>query len=147
MRENFITLEHQQEHQAKIEASFANDPFSRFMRDLRHYITHHAVPIVQMSYHVTEQAKTHELNIDLEQANSWKGWSSKAKEFLDLHQPAIRMLALVNDYEEKANAFHEDFVRTFFKYYYQEVREHLAFQGELEKVLSQTNTDRENPPQ
>ena len=70
MQEDFITEKHRREHQEKIDHKFATNPLALFIKQLRQYVTHRAIPIIQMLHE--ESGENKRLEIDLEKIASWK---------------------------------------------------------------------------
>jgi hypothetical protein len=127
MKEDFITEKHRTEHQEKIEHTFARNPLTIFIRELRHYITHRTIPMIQMSHE--ESGENKRLEMDLEKIASWNNWSQLARDFIEASKPAIRILDLVDQYEQTALEFHEYFVQRFYFHYYSQIRDHMVARG------------------
>lgn len=124
MKEDFISEKHRKEHQEKIDHTFARNPLTIFIKELRHYVTHRAIPIIQMSHE--ESGENKRLEMDLEKIASWKNWSQLARDFIEKRRPAIRILDLVDQYEQIAVEFHESFVQRFYFHYYLQLKDHMV---------------------
>lgn len=129
MKEDFITDKHREEHLQAIRESFAGLPLAIFIKELRHFITHRTVPIIQMAHTIEKNKESRSMDLDLERMASWDKWSPPARLFIQKHKPAIRMLDLINDYERFALAFHQAFVRRFFSHYNSQIRSELSSSG------------------
>jgi hypothetical protein len=46
-----------------------------FIKDLRHYMTHRALPIMQMSYTGKQNPQDRRVDLDLKKASLWENWS------------------------------------------------------------------------
>lgn len=122
---DFIKSEHQLDHQRKINKDFANNPLARFLKECRNYVTHMALPLSSLQQQLLPTAETLEIKIDLKamlDEPSWH-WGTSARTFLEQHQPSIRILKLVDEYEGKMKSFYEDFIITFRQYYGSEISE------------------------
>jgi hypothetical protein len=133
MKEGFVSKEHRQEYQSKVSTLFANDPFTKFMQDLRNYMTHYTIPGIGLSETVGLQPKPPEMNIDLNHLAKWDGWTAPSRRFIEANKPKIRILKLVDDYEQKFIAFHQDFGQSFQRYYEQQINESLSLIQEYSK--------------
>lgn len=133
MKEDFVKAEHIQEYQNKVDTAFATDPFTQFMKDFRNYMMHHAIPGIGLNKTFGSpeaDSKPAELNIDLVHLAKWDKWTAPSRKFIEANKPEIRMLKLVNDYEQKVIAFHEEFGSSFQRYYEQEIGGALALMHE-----------------
>lgn len=137
---SFIKIEHRNEHLAKVKTVFATDPLTQFVQDFRDYMSHYEIPLVD----ITTRHNSHppELNVDLDylDENQWKGWSPTSRKFIDANKPKIRMLKLVDDYEQKVRTFHEEFLQSFERHYDREVNEACALIEEYLKLKPATPT-------
>jgi hypothetical protein len=103
------------------------------MKDFRNYMMHHAIPGIGLNKTFGSpeaDSKPAELNIDLEHLAKWDKWTAPSRKFIEANKPEIRMLKLVNDYEQKVIAFHEEFGSSFQRYYEQEISGALALMHE-----------------
>jgi hypothetical protein len=141
MNESFVKVDHRCEYQSKVDTVFATDPLAQFMQDFRNYITHRAIPIVEMSYTILPEPEVCELNIDIEKMADWDGWKPPSRRFIEIHKPKVRMLRLVDDYEQKAKAFHEEFVLGFQHHYQSEIDAVLALMRECNGGLQNSKEE------
>ena len=119
MKEDFVKVEHRQEYQRKIDAIFGNDPFTKFMQDFQNYMIHHEIPGIGLSKTMglpEADSKPEKLNVDLDSLAKWKKWTTPALS-LSVNRPKIRMLKLLDDYEQRFIGFHEKFGQSFHRYY------------------------------
>lgn len=129
MKEDFVKSEHRQEHQSKIGAMFATDPFTQFMQDFRDYMTHNTVPILGIAMTLGSQQTSfnaREIFVDLNHLKKGHKWTAPSKKFIEANKPTIRMLKLVDDYEQKVMVFHEEIRGMFQRYYEPVINEALA---------------------
>lgn len=129
MREDFVKSEHRREHQGKIDVMFAADPFTQFMQDFRDYMTHHSVPIlgISMTLGSTQVNFTpREIFVDLKHLEKAHKWTAPSKKFIEANKPNVRMLKLVDDYEQKVMVFHDEIRQMFQHHYEPEINEALA---------------------
>jgi len=133
MREDFVKSEHREEYQTQVDIVFANDPFTQFMQDFRNYITHRAIPIVGLAVRFGAERHAAELNVDLEEMADWGSWSALSRQFIELHKPKVRILKLLDDYEQKAKNFNERLGIMFQKHYESEVNAALLLMREWNK--------------
>ena len=119
MGEDFVKLEHRQEYQNKVNALFANDPLAQFLKDLRNYITHYAVPHIGFAKRfgsILANTAPGELYVDMDHLETKFHWSSPSRKFIEMNQPKMRMLKLVDDYETKTRCFTDELMATFKKH-------------------------------
>jgi len=138
MKEDFISSEHRKEYQSKVNLVFATDPLAQFMQDFRDYITHYAVPLVTLTLSILPESEKCELNVSLDKLANWGGWTAPSRTFIAAHRPTVRIMTLVDDYENKAKTFHQEFVLSFQRYYEKEINEVLALMQESNEGLRQT---------
>ena len=63
----------------------------------------------------------------------WKKWTAPARKFIEANRPKIRMLKLLDDYEQRFIGFHGEFGQSFQRYYESEINEALALIHEYRK--------------
>jgi len=78
-----------------------------FMDDLRNYILHYTVPLVNQRLIITTQPQakiTQTLELDVEELKKWGGWSPESKRYLD-RKTYIDVKQLITSYFELIKAF------------------------------------------
>jgi hypothetical protein len=126
MREDFIRPQHREEYQIKVKAVFATDPLAQFLRDFRNYLTHYAIPHIGLQKRFGSSGadgEPGELFIDLDHLETKFHWSSPSRQFIETNKPQIRMLKLVDDYEQKSKTFYDELMLTFQKHLGRELNE------------------------
>ena len=115
MDEEFITVQHHSEYQAEIERRFTKSPVARFAQDFRNYVLHRDVPHINLTHRIEPESIT--LNLGLEPMLEWTKWSPAARDFIEEHNSAIRLLQFVDEYETIVKSFHEVFRVSFETHY------------------------------
>jgi hypothetical protein len=128
MNEEIISEAHRSEYRLEVSRVFAADPLIGFMHELRNYTLHKSIPItsLQLSLHPTSGEFDSAIHIDLDRMANWDGWRPAGKAFIEANRPKIRMMVLIDSYEDKIRKFYEWFCLRFQKHY----------QGEMDGVLA-----------
>jgi len=76
-----------------------------FMKDLRNYTTHYALPVIGHSLSITnmntsEQSFTSEVELSCVELSAWDKWSPQSKKFLREAGPAIQLRPIVRKHGE-----------------------------------------------
>jgi hypothetical protein len=121
MDEVFITEQHRSEYEEEVERTFTNDPVARFTQDFRNYVLHLAIPNIALTY--TFEPEKIALNLDLIPLLEWENWTAPARAYIEARKPAVRILELVDAYEEMVKSFHEGFVLSFDTHYKASINE------------------------
>lgn len=100
------------EYQKKVDAVFKDDPLSCFVKDLRQFFQHYALPGISLQMNWTKATGIMERTVRLSLVDL-KGfkWSSTAKQFFTAQTEDIDLLKLTNAYHEKVTAFYQWFQR------------------------------------
>ncbi len=137
MGRQFISAAHRQEYQKCIDTHFASDPLARFLKELRNYTLHSALPVTNLSQNLLTGVIVFQLNLD-ELVSSDFRWSSLAKQFIMSRKPQVRVLALIDEYERKVGPFHTQFVSMFLSHYAQGISEVDDFIKSRDEILGKS---------
>lgn len=100
------------EYQGKVDAVFKFDPLSCFVKDLRQFFQHYALPGIyfQTSWKKATGMMERTVRLRLTDLEHFK-WSSTAKQFLVEQTEDINLLTLIDGYNEKVADFYQWFQR------------------------------------
>lgn len=131
MDADFIQECHRAEYQQRVNATFAHDQLAQFMQGFRNYVLHRSIPVLELAHFIVPDPARLELNVGVTpEMLNWSNWSPGARAFLDAHQPKIRLLGLIDDYDRKARDFHEAFVQLFHQHHHEEIEAAVALISE-----------------
>ncbi|MBR0748233.1 hypothetical protein JQ582_30305 [Bradyrhizobium japonicum] len=115
--EYYLGTQVKREFSDRVNRTFANNPLTRFVQDLRNYMVHRGLPPVQR--HLTVQPveggklgeTTAETGFQLSTADllEWTGWKSDAKKYLAEAGMSIELLPLISRYRILIETFHNEF--------------------------------------
>jgi hypothetical protein len=125
-RSPIISSAHRDRIETKVKEQFSDSMLAKFIQGFRNYFIHYGVPATIHQTTIFPQERC-EILIDMKQLQQWPDWTSDARSFIDSHCPTMRILTLINEYENLAVDFHTWFVLEF-------AREYSAQLGELESL-------------
>jgi hypothetical protein len=110
---------------AKVGEIFDTDS-AKFLEALRNHVTHHLLP-VQRSVHTVFGSKPSlfEFVLDAQALLKWD-WSARVRAWIDSQSPNIKIVAVVNDYGEKARRFDEWLTQEISRKYRKELSDYRA---------------------
>lgn len=143
MRSQSISEAHRAEYQKAVSKQFASDPLARFMQDLRNYMLHKTIPVTsfELAWQKDTDRTDSSVYVNLDKMADWQGWSLAGRIFIEANRPQIRMMTLVDNYEDKVRKFYEWFCPCFLEYYKKEIDGVTALQTAWNKGLSDDDKD------
>lgn len=121
MKEDFISEVHRSEYNAHVDQTFAHHPLAKFLKDFRNYVAHYAVPNITLTIQFQPHIKT--LHLDIAPMLTWHGWGPHARSFMTAHAPSLRVLDLVNQYEDMVKSSYDIQMRSFLTHYAKQINE------------------------
>lgn len=98
------------EYEAKKKECFIDSPLAQFVQNLRNYTLHRALPFTSTTMKLATGPDFDSfINLNLSHLRLWDGWSSKAKEFLNTSEEAIRLDEVTNGYTANVEEFYNWF--------------------------------------
>ncbi len=109
IRESYKNTEFINEYQTRIEKTFTNDPISVFVKDLRNYTLHHALPATfsQIQLSPNPQEITSRALLIKESLLHGYRWEPASKEYLAVAPSEIDLLELIDKHHEKFATFYD----------------------------------------
>lgn len=101
-------------YKAQISSTFANDPVSKFVHDLRNYMLHKGLPNSHMFLTFKQDPENPErgaelmtgIRLDTSSLLEWSGWTAPAKQYIDGAGEHINIHQFVEEYFVRVNRFH-----------------------------------------
>lgn len=144
MKNQSISETHRSEYQKAVSEQFASDPLARFMQDLRNYMLHKTIPVT--SFELAWQKDTDRTDsavyVNLDKMADWQGWSPAGRVFIEANLPKVRMMTLIDNYEDKVRKFYEWFCLCFLEHYKKDIEGLDALQTAWNKGLSDDDKDK-----
>jgi len=114
MNENYAGTQTHKNYQAHIASTFAIDPVSKFVHDLRNYMLHKGLPNSHMFISMEQDPEKSELGaeittgirFDTASLLEWSGWTAPAKQYLEQAGKHIDIHQFVDNYLVRVNQFH-----------------------------------------
>ncbi|XLY89266.1 hypothetical protein ACK8QS_05415 [Ectopseudomonas mendocina] len=133
-------------YQQLINETFANDPASKFVHDLRNYMLHKGQPSTSMflSFSNVEDSQAGELTtgirFDTGPLLEWSSWTAPARKYIEASGEHIDIYSLAADYLRRTTEFHMALDRLLMDYH----REDLEYLSKLQSAYSESSrTDTE----
>jgi hypothetical protein len=106
------------DYEAKVSSEFAQDPLSQFVKCLRQYCQHYKAPNLAITTSIERfgEKPTRAISLLKEDLESFDGWSTTAKKYLDTIEKKLDVLMVTTKYREKVIDFYE-----WFQYRQQEI--------------------------
>lgn len=115
--EHYIGTEVNKEYKSRIERDFSKNPLTRFVQDLRNYMTHRGLP--PLNRHLTlerlEGAEPGKFRVATgfqlprDKLKEWKNWKADALAYLYASEEYIDVLRLAEAYHSVITNFHNEF--------------------------------------
>lgn len=101
------------------EKRFVNDPLVQFIKDFRNFLLHYGLPSASMRSQLSAEGVSGTVLLVRKDLLRWKGWNSKAKEFLCSQGTELNLRRVTSSYFEKLSSFYKwfesEYSRTFWK--------------------------------
>lgn len=98
-------------YESKVQEMFANSNLSFFIKDLRNYIAHYAIPLTMTKLELSETTECFVgcLVMDKQYLLQWRGWSIFGKNFLEEWEGNIELFTVLVRYYNIVAEFHNWF--------------------------------------
>ena len=115
MEENYAGTQTHKNYQAQIANTFAVDPISKFVHDLRNYMLHKGLPNSHMFMLMEQDPEKPELGAQITTGIrfgtasllEWPRWTMPAKQYLEQAGEYIEIHQFVDEYLVRVNQFHQ----------------------------------------
>lgn len=96
------------EYQERVRREMGSSGLVQFVHDLRNYILHKGIPIIQESLTIRPGEKpVFSVALDLSRMRDWSKWSHGAREYIDSLPDHVRLAEVVEPYLEQIVFFHQ----------------------------------------
>lgn len=108
---------HFPDYSEKMQITFANDPLSQFVRDLRRYCQHYKAPDISFVARAVnlQDGLTRSVELPLESLQEFTDWSALAKKYLKGLDSGVDILQIAAAYRNKVIGFYEWFQKRQFE--------------------------------
>ena len=99
-------------YQEKVKLSFAENPTSKMIHDLRNYLLHRGLPpsTIRETFNIeTREPPKIRVLFNKKNLEEWKGWTSKSKEYMDKFEKNIELKILVSEHQRILTDFYSWF--------------------------------------
>lgn len=107
--------EHLDRYQLEVDRVFANDPRSRFVKDLRNYMLHYTLPVTSGSFAFEKgDPFTHAITLNVSDLSRWEGWKRVTREYFDEAGDALDLHDSLAGYHGVTRSFQKWFGQHIF---------------------------------
>ena len=94
------------EYDNMITKKFINNPLSKFVKDMRNYVTHKGYPPMSLSFSLPGN-KEHEYLLASSLLLEWDGWTEKSREYINSQGNEIHLYSVVEEYYKVVDDFYK----------------------------------------
>ena len=98
MRAPEIKRSHRDAYSEQVAHVLQADDESRFVKDLRNYIIHRAIPITEHTLDLLPENQRAKVYLALFEMIEWEKWSVASRRYLDSHTPKLHILTFLDLY-------------------------------------------------
>ena len=114
-------------------AAIRDSPRLRFVQDLRNYMLHYRLPVVQGQLTIGPKMESSVLLLR-DKLREWENWSAAAKSYLEDAPEAIRIVDELDAYSEAVSAFQEWLLQAFAALHPEDLEELKRLQEQLSEA-------------
>lgn len=120
-----------QEYEIKKAETFINNPLSKFVKDMRNYVTHKGYPQMSLSVPLLEK-RVHEYLLKSSLLLEWDGWTAKSKEYIKSQGDEMSLYPVIEEYYKLVDGF--------YKWMFERLREiHVSDYAEVNALIKKRN--------
>jgi len=119
----------------RVESSFSKNSLTRFIQDLRNYMSHRGLPHVHKETNFSQSKENPgsldfkiTLYLDVPKLMEWSGWKAESKKFLQASGKRIDLPNLAKDYHEQILQFHQELDKTLAEYHKDDISKLVEMQ-------------------
>jgi hypothetical protein len=154
--DKYLGTDVNKEFRTRVDRDFGTNPLTRFVQDLRNYMSHKGMPPVVKSIRFgnVNQDKgsggsaDSGVFLDLDELRKWTGWKADSRKYLASIEGDLSLLALAEEYRQIILSFHKAFDELIYDHHTQDLEAlkvlQAAFQGHLIKSGLDVDSTREN---